>query len=53
MQTLCQEAKAYNSENLVYYLGKFTANKVDFAWFLALILGWMPRIFDGLGAHVV
>ena len=39
MQTLCQVIKAYHSENLVYYLGTFTANKVNFTWFLTLILG--------------
>ena len=30
--------KAYHSENLVYYLGRFAANKVDFTWFVTLIL---------------
>ena len=38
-QTLCQVTKAYHSENLVYYLGRFAANKVDFTWFVTLILG--------------
>ena len=39
MQTSRQGTKAYHSENLVYHLGKFTADKVDFTWFLNLILG--------------
>ena len=39
MQTLCQVTKAYHSENLLYYLGTFTANKVNFTWFFTLILG--------------
>ena len=39
MQTLCQVTKAYHSENLVYYLGTFIAKKVNFTWFLTLILG--------------
>ena len=39
MQRLCQVNKAYRSENLLYYLGTFTANKVNFTWFFTLILG--------------
>ena len=39
MQSLCHVTKAYHSENWVYYLGKFSANKVNFTWFLTLILG--------------
>ena len=31
--------QAYLSENLVYYLGRFAANKVNFTWFVTLILG--------------
>ena len=39
MQTLCQVTKTYHSENLLYYFGTFTANKVNFTWFFNLILG--------------
>ena len=39
MQTLCQETIAYHSENVVHYSRKFTANKLNFTWFLTLILG--------------
>ena len=39
MQTLCQVTKAYHSENLLYYLGQSTANKVNFTWLFTLILG--------------
>ena len=31
--------KAYHSENLLYHLGTFTANKVNFIWALTLVLG--------------
>ena len=31
--------KAYHSDNLVYYLEIFAANKVNFTWFVTLILG--------------
>ena len=39
MQTLCQVTKAYHSENLVYYQGKYTVNKVNLTCFLTHILG--------------
>ena len=38
MQTSGQGTKAYHSENLVYEIGTFTANKVHFTWFLTLVL---------------
>ena len=50
MQTFCQVTKAYHSENLVYYLGIFAANKVNFTWFMTLILGldaWTFRLVKG------
>ena len=31
--------QSIHSENLVYYLGRFAANKVNFTWFVTLILG--------------
>ena len=31
--------KAYHSDNLVYYLGIFAANKANFTWFVTLTLG--------------
>ena len=31
--------KAYHSENLLYHLGTYTANKVNSTWFYTLILG--------------
>ena len=31
--------KAYHSDNLVYHLGIFAANKVNFTWFVTVILG--------------
>ena len=39
IQTLYQVTKAYHSKNLVYHLGTFAANKVNFTWFVTLILG--------------
>ena len=39
MKTLRQVTKAYHSENLVYHLERFAANKVNFTWFVTLILG--------------
>ena len=41
MQTSRQGTKAYHSENLVYDLGlgTFAADRVNFIWFLTLILG--------------
>ena len=45
MQTLCQVTKAYQSENLVYVIGTFIANEVNFTWFLTLILGLNASTF--------
>ena len=46
MKTLCQVIKAYHSENLVYYLERFAANKVNFTWFVTLILGLDASTFQ-------
>ena len=43
IQTLYQVTKACGSKNLVYHLGRFAANKVNFTWFVTLILGLDSR----------
>ena len=45
MQTLCPVNKAYHCKNLLYHLGTFTANKVDFTWFFTPILGLNASTF--------
>ena len=42
IQTLFQVTKAYQSENL----GRFAANKVNFTWFVTLILGLDASTFQ-------
>ena len=46
MQTLCQVTKAYHNENLVYYLGRFAAKKLNFTWFVTVILGLDASTFQ-------
>ena len=50
MQTSRQGTKVYHSENLLYDFETSTTNKVNFIWFLTLILGldaltfWQAKI---------
>ena len=54
MQALCQLTKAYHSENLLYHLGTFTVNKVDFTCFFTLILSLDASTFGRVkGAYNV
>ena len=53
MQTSRQVTKAYHNENLMYFLETLTVIKVNFTWFLTLILELDASTFDGLRTHVV